>query len=89
MLSIAHSSRSATGNRTAKAVRIVALLDAHADGPADFVTIKAMPEAGWAHIAELTGGRPISQATRETVLSIIEMRGILPQVNFYAGVGAA
>lgn len=89
MLSIAHSSRSATGNRTAKAVRIVALLDAHAGGPTDADTVAALPEDSWSHVATLTGGRRISEETRAAVLGILNARSIRPAVDVFAGLGAA
>lgn len=87
-----HRTSTEIGNRTAKAVRIVALLDRHLGENVQADTVAALPEESWSHVASLTGGRRISEATRETVLGIIaarDARSIVPVMDVFAGLGAA
>lgn len=80
-----------SGNRTAKAIRIVALIDDIATqpewthGPVLAIDIPLLSETAWECLANATGGRPISPATRGAVQSILEARDVRP-TNIYAGI---
>ncbi|MFN2608429.1 MAG: hypothetical protein ABR511_11165 [Acidimicrobiales bacterium] len=61
--------------RTAKAMRLVAVFEAHG---ADAVTVAALPATGWATVATLAGTRPPSDATKATVVGILRGHEAIP-----------
>jgi len=84
-----HRTSTEMGNRAAKAVRIVALLDQHAGTAVTAPMVAQLPEQAWENVAALTGGRRISLATRDTVAGIVAARKTMTDAEAFSGLGAA